>query len=268
MNELLNLIVEHGYTIIFLWVALDQAGLPLPAVPLMLAAGVLIGMGDLSLLAVLLTVLLASVPIDLFWYWLGRLRGARVLHLLCILSLEPDYCVRNTEDVFRRLGPVSLIVGKFVPGLQTLAPPMSGLTGVSLSLFLLLDAVGTLLWASTFIGLGFFFQAELEMIVRSFSELGSVAVGILIATVLAYFGWKYYHRQKFVKSLRMRKITPEELHTRLEAGEDIHIIDLRHDYDLKALPKMLPNAVRVPMEAIERHKHRIPLDDDIVLCCN
>ncbi|MBT3565812.1 MAG: sulfurtransferase, partial [Gammaproteobacteria bacterium] len=88
MTELLNFLIEHGYAVIFAWVALDQAGLPLPAVPLMLAAGVLVGMGQMSLLLVLLTVLLASVPIDLFWFWLGRLRGARVLHLLCILSLE------------------------------------------------------------------------------------------------------------------------------------------------------------------------------------
>ena len=131
MTELLNFLIEHGYAVIFAWVALDQAGLPLPAVPLLLAAGVLVGMGQMSLLLVLLTVLLASVPIDLFWFWLGRLRGSRVLHLLCILSLEPDYCVRNTENTFRRLGPFALVVGKFVPGLQTLAPPMLSLIHIS-----------------------------------------------------------------------------------------------------------------------------------------
>ena len=75
MNELLTFLIEHGYSVIFIWVALDQAGLPLPAVPLLLAAGVLIGLGELSVVPVLLTVLLASVPIDLFWFWLGRLRG-------------------------------------------------------------------------------------------------------------------------------------------------------------------------------------------------
>ncbi len=268
MNELLTFVVEHGYSLIFIWVALDQAGLPLPAVPLMLAAGVLVGMGELNLVLVLATVLLASVPIDLFWYWLGRLRGARVLHLLCILSLEPDYCVRNTENVFRRLGPISLVVGKFVPGLQTLAPPMSGLTGVSIYVFLLLDTLGTLLWAGLFIALGLLFHTEIESVVKAFSELGSLAGVILAATVVAYFSWKFYHRQRFLRMLRMRKIPPQELYERISRGEDIHIIDLRHDYDVKAQPHLLPNAVRVPMEAIERHKHRIPPDDDIVLCCN
>ncbi len=268
MTELLNFLVEHGYTVIFIWVALDQAGLPLPAVPLLLAAGVLVGMGDMSLVLVLLTVLLASVPIDLFWFWLGRLRGARVLHLLCILSLEPDYCVRNTEDVFRRLGPMSLVIGKFVPGLQTLAPPMSGLTGVSIFTFLFLNTLGALLWAAIFVSLGMFFHTEIEEVVRAAADLGFVAGAMLAVVVIGWFGYKIYTRQKFLRSLRMRKLTPEDVYERIKQGDDIHILDLRHDYDVRALPHLLPNALRVPMEAIERHKGRIPPDSDIILCCN
>ena len=268
MTELLNFLIEHGYAVIFAWVALDQAGLPLPAVPLMLAAGVLVGMGQMSLLLVLLTVLLASVPIDLFWFWLGRLRGARVLHLLCILSLEPDYCVRNTENTFRRLGPFALVVGKFVPGLQTLAPPMSGLTGVSISLFLLLDSLGAILWSGLFVSLGFFFHAEIELVVSAAAELGFVTGTLVAAIVFSYFALKIYHRRKFVKSLSMRKLTPDEVYQRIKNEEDIHIIDLRHDYDVEALPHLLPDALRVPMEAIEQHKNSIPRDSDIILCCN
>ena len=101
---------------ILAWVALDQAGLPLPAMPLLLAAGALAGMGDLAVPGILLACVLASVPIDFFWYTLGRLRGAKVLNLLCSISLEPDYCVRNTEQIFTRLGLTSLLVAKFVPG--------------------------------------------------------------------------------------------------------------------------------------------------------
>ena len=157
MAEFLAFLIEHGYFVIFVWVSLDQAGLPLPAIPVLLTAGVLVGMGEMALVPVILLTILASVPIDLFWFWLGRLRGARVLQLLCMLSLEPDYCVRNTESVFKRLGPVSLVVGKFVPGLQTLAPPMSGLTGISILTFLFMDILGALLWAGIFVGLGMYF---------------------------------------------------------------------------------------------------------------
>jgi len=268
MTELLNFLIEHGYVVIFAWVALDQAGLPLPAVPLLLAAGVLIGMGEMSLLLVLLTVLLASVPIDLFWFWLGRLRGSRVLHLLCILSLEPDYCVRNTENTFRRLGPFALVIGKFVPGLQTLAPPMSGLTGVNIYVFLFLDSLGAALWAGLFVSLGLFFHTEIEFVIKAAAELGLIAGALVAAVVIAYFGAKVHTRRKFLKSLSMRKLTPEEVYQRIQEDNDVHIIDLRHDYDVDALPHLLPNALRVPMEAIEQHKNRIPRDSDIVLCCN
>lgn len=268
MGEFLPFLIEHGYAVIFLWVFLDQAGLPLPAVPVLLAAGVLIGMGEMILPVVIFLTILASVPVDLFWFWLGRLRGARVLQLLCMLSLEPDYCVRNTERVFKRLGPLSLVVGKFVPGLQTLAPPMSGLTGVSYITFLFMDVLGSLLWALVFVGLGSYFHAEVEGIFQAAAEFGVIAGLGVAAAVLAYFVYKVVVRRRFLRSLRMRKLSPHEVFARLEENDNLHIIDLRHDYDLKALPHMLPNALRVPMEEIEEHAEKIPNDGDILLCCN
>ena len=268
MAEFLPFLIEHGYFVIFVWVSLDQAGLPLPAIPVLLTAGVLVGMGEMALVPVILLTILASVPIDLFWFWLGRLRGARVLQLLCMLSLEPDHCVRNTESVFKRLGPVSLVVGKFVPGLQTLAPPMSGLTGISILTFLFMDILGALLWAGIFVGLGMYFHTEVESIIGAAAEFGLVAGLCLASVIAAYFGYKVVVRQRFLRSLRMRKLAPQDVYTRLEQHDDLHIIDLRHDFDMKALPHILPNAMRVPMEAIEEHADKIPKDRDILLCCN
>lgn len=268
MIDFLAFLVAHGYVVIFVWVALDQAGLPLPALPLLLAAGALAGAGELSLPAILLVCAAASVPIDLFWFWLGRLRGVRVLHLLCILSLEPDYCVRDTEDLFKRLGPVSVLVAKFIPGLQTLAPPMSGLTGMGMFRFFLLDLVGTLVWAATFVLLGYFFASELEQIAQSAVEAGLVAGLIIAAIVLAYFTYKIITQQRFLRSLRMRRLTPDEVFQRIQSGDNFHIMDLRHGYDFDALPHLIPGAVRVPMESIDRHNKRIPKDSDIVLYCS
>ena len=268
MAELFEFLVNYGYIVVFLWVLLDQAGLPLPALPLLFAAGALAGTGDLNVWLLLATCVVASVPIDMFWYWLGRVRGMRVLHLLCILSLEPDYCVRTTENTFQRLGPFSVLVAKFVPGLQTLAPPMSGLTGMNVWLFLVLNTIGTLVWAGLVLSLGVLFHGQVEAIAAYALEFGQIAGAMFAAIVVAYFGWKLYVRQQFVRSLRMSRIEPEDLHNRLKQGEALHVIDLRHDYDFAALPELIPGAIRVPMEAIERHKNRIPLDSDIVLCCS
>jgi membrane protein DedA with SNARE-associated domain len=268
MTEVLQFLVEHGYLVIFVWVALDQAGLPLPTLPLLLAAGALAGMGQLNLAAIILVCVLATVPIDMFWFWLGRLRGVRVLHLLCILSLEPDYCVRDTEALFKKLGPMSVIFAKFVPGLQTLAPPMSGLTGMNIVKFFLLDLIGTLLWAVTFLAVGFFFHTQLEVIAQKIADAGLIAGLGITALIAGYFAYKIVTQQRFLRSLRMRRLSPEDVHQRLARGDDFHIIDLRHNYDYTALPHLLPGALRVPMESIDRHNTLIPKGSDIVLYCS
>ncbi len=268
MAEVLQFLIDYGYIVLFLWVALDQAALPIPSVPLLVAAGALAGLGELSLTMVFIITLLATIPVNQFWYWLGRLRGARVLHLMCILSIEPDYCVRNTEDLFRRLGPLAVVAAKFIPGLQLLAPPMSGLTGMPRATFFWLNFIGTLLWAATFILLGYFFHAALEEVVRQISEAGAAAGIVIGALVFLYFGAKLVKRQLFVRSLHMRRVEPTDVFSRLEQGDDIHILDLRHDYDLQAIPHLLPSASRLPMESVAEFEAAIPRDKDIILTCS
>ncbi|MFT7090222.1 MAG: membrane protein DedA with SNARE-associated domain [Candidatus Azotimanducaceae bacterium] len=268
MTELLQFLIEYGYLVLLIWVALDQAALPIPSIPLLIGAGALAGMGQLSLPIVIGVTLLASIPINMFWFWLGRLRGARVLHLLCILSLEPDYCVRNTEDLFRRLGAFSVVIAKFIPGLQLLAPPMSGLTGMSLSRFFWLNALGTVLWAGTFILLGYFTHEILEQVILGVSEAGAIAGGLISALLAMYIVIKMIKRQLFVRSLDMRRLTPEAVYQRLEKGVSTHVLDLRHDYDLRAIPHLLPGASRLAMADIATNDPFIPRDKDIVLVCS
>ena len=268
MAEVLQFLIDYGYVVLFLWVLLDQAALPIPSIPMLVGAGALAGLGELSLAVVFAVTMLACLPINHFWFWLGRLRGARVLHLLCIISIEPDYCVRNTEDLFRKLGPFSVVVAKFVPGLQLLAPPMSGLTGMSRSRFFWLNLVGSVAWAGTFILLGFFFHSVLEDLVIAIGEAGTIA-GVAIGSLVGlYFAVKLVKRHLFVRSLQMRKLNPEELFSRIQNGDDLHILDLRHEYDLRAIPHLLPNASRLPMESVSEYDDSIPRDKDIILCCN
>ncbi len=268
MTEFIEFLISHGYQVIFFWVLLDQAGLPLPAVPLLLAAGALIGAGQLSLVTVLVVTFLAAVPIDFFWYELGKRRGGKVLNLLCTISLEPDFCVRNTEATFDKLGPLALVVAKFVPGLQTLAPPMSGLTGMSVTRFLILDTVGTLAWAGTFVGLGILFSNQLEAVASQMAQIGFLAGVSLVAIVLGYFAYKFVQRARFLKTLEMRRLAPKDVFEMMQSNKDLHVIDLRHRHDVNELPEKIPSAVSVPMEAMERQAHRIPRDSDIILYCS
>jgi membrane protein DedA with SNARE-associated domain len=268
MSELTQFLIEHGYTVIFIWVALDQAGLPLPAIPLLLAAGALAGMGELSFPLIILSCVVASAPIDYFWFWLGRTHGGKVLNLLCSISLEPDYCVRDTESLFFKLGNLSLVISKFVPGLQTLAPPMAGIIGTQPLMFLVLDIIGCLIWALVFCGIGYWFHTEMLMLAERFSELGILAALVLVLALVAFFGYKLIRRMIFVRSLRTRRLEPEDVNEMLKSGDDIHILDLRHNHDFEQRPQMVPTATRVPMESIERHADHIPKDSNIVLYCN
>src|SRR5258707_1192600 len=117
-----------SYLAIFLLVLIEQLGVPIPSMPVLVGAGALAGSGRLSLPQVIVLVIVAALAADLVWYELGRRRGHRVLKFLCRISLEPDSCVRNTQDMFARRGAWSLVFAKFVPGLSTLAPPLAGVT--------------------------------------------------------------------------------------------------------------------------------------------
>ena len=136
MNETTQFLINHGPPVVFVAVFLEQMGLPLPVIPLLLAAGALSATGKFSPLLGLGITVLACLIADTFWFYLGRYRGHRVLGLLCRISLEPDSCVRRTQNVFTRYGLRGLVVAKFVPGLNTVAPPLAGMAGVQVSRFL------------------------------------------------------------------------------------------------------------------------------------
>ncbi len=126
MSGIVEFLVRHGYLLLFAWVLAEQLGLPLPSAPLLLAAGALAGTGRMNL-AIVLTLPIVAVGIcDAFWYELGRRRGVRVLQWLCRISLEPDSCVRRTQIRFERNGPWALVVAKFIPGFNAMAPPLAG----------------------------------------------------------------------------------------------------------------------------------------------
>src|SRR5947209_18390432 len=123
MDGAIDVLVRYGYVVVFGWVFAEQIGLPIPAAPVLLAAGALAGTGRLSLALVLALAALASLGSDIIWYWIGRTGGGRVLGWLCRISLEPDSCVRRTQNAFSVHGARPPPVAEVVPGLRPPAPP-------------------------------------------------------------------------------------------------------------------------------------------------
>src|SRR6267142_285330 len=176
MNETLDFLVRHGTAVLFAAVFIEQLGLPLPATPWLLAAGALIGTGKMNGAVALAAAVIGSLVADLIWFYLGRHYGNRVLNLLCRISLEPDSCVRRTQDVFTRYGMRGVVVAKFIPGLSTLAPPLAGSSGVGAPRFFFFDGLGSLLYAGCFILVGALFSHQLEQVIAALASLGGSAV--------------------------------------------------------------------------------------------
>ncbi len=267
MNEILPFLISHGYAVLFLAVLAEQLGLPLPATPFIVAAGALAHTGQMSFAVAILLATVASVLADLSWYQIGRLRGVKVLRLLCRISLEPDYCVRRTENFFSRHGTKTLLIAKFVPGISAVAPPVAGINHLPLARFLIYDGTGAVLWIGSFMLLGYLFSNQLEQVLDYIARFGSLAVIVLIALVFAWIGWKYFQRRRFLHSLRIARIMPLQLKAMMDRGNEVFVVDLRHAIDLEDEPRTIPGALRLVAEEFEERADELPRDRELVLFC-
>mgnify|MGYP005844212139 FL=1 len=210
MSDPLQFLIEHGYSLVFVFVLTDQAGLPVPSLPMLLAAGALVGAGHLNLLVVLGLSAAAAFLSDTLWYELGRYRGGQVLGLLCRLSLEPDVCVRHTEESFRRHGWRSLLVAKFVPWLNVVTSSMAGMVGMSRLRFMLWNWLGAVLWAGTLIGLGLIFRDEVGWVLSLLALPGKWLLPGVFTLLGVFLVAKYLRRRRVMRRLRLARITTDE----------------------------------------------------------
>lgn len=221
------LLQQYGLLILFANVLLEQVGLPIPAFPILIVSGALAANGQMVWAECLIVSLLACMLSDYIWFTAGRHYGKKILNLLCRISISPDYCVSQTEDTFNRWGAKSLIVSKFIPGFSTIAPPLAGAMGTRRRTFMLYSISGGMLWVTTGLTLGAVFHNSIDRIMDVLSTMGMTAliiVGSLLGLVIAI---KYYERRRFYKTLRMARITVDELTEMMERGSDPVIVDAR-----------------------------------------
>jgi membrane protein DedA with SNARE-associated domain/rhodanese-related sulfurtransferase len=264
--------VHYAYLLIFLWVLVEQIGIPIPSIPVLLTAGTLSATHRVSWVGITLAMLLACIISDSIWFALGRRYGNSVLKLLCRLSFEASTCVSKTEGYFTRRGSVTLLFAKFIPGLSTVAAPIAGQTGMSYPRFLAWDLAGSLIWGETFILAGRFFGDLAKKSVPFFQWLGHFAIYIFAVMVLGFVAHRIWKQRKFLQQVRELRLEPAELKEMLDESEKLgtpppFIVDLRHPLDYLPDPRVLPGALRIGPNELRQHSEIIPRDRDVILYC-
>jgi membrane protein DedA with SNARE-associated domain/rhodanese-related sulfurtransferase len=267
MQETLEFLLRHIELVVFLTVLAEQVGFPIPAIPVLLAAGAVAGDSQASLFVLTLVSVLGCLFGDMLWFELGRHRGRQTLTLLCRIALEPDACVRRTENFFLIHGIRALILAKFVPGLSTLAPALAGLFKISLGRFLIFNSAGALLWSFCFLLLGYVFSDQIGSVAELAVQFGKTATAIIAVGVAAYVLYKYVHRQRILRELRVARISAAELKQLMDDGHQSVVLDLRGTLDHLADPYTIPGALRISAEELEARHGDIPRDRDVILFC-
>ena len=261
------LLLRHGYAFLFTYILGVSAGLPIPGDPLLLVMGAMVGDGRYSLWISMLIASAAALIGDYFWYELGRLRGRRVLRVLCKLSLEPDTCVRKTEGGFAKRGARTLLFAKFIPGMSLVSMPLAGVIRMPRWHFLVADAAGGALWIGAYLIAGRIFHHEVDSVIARLGLYGRWSGLVALALLAVYLVFKYVQRQRFRRELRINRINPQAAMQLIESGHPVTIVDLRHPSEIENEGVKIAGAVILRPEDLRSRSHEIPPQHEVILYC-
>lgn len=266
-HHIIELIAQYGLLLVFVNVLVEQAGVPVPAVPTMIVAGALASMERLPLAGVVAVALLGCLLADYAWYVAGRHFGGGVMRTLCRISLSPDSCVKQSELRFQRWRGGVLLVAKFVPGLSTVAPPLVGAMGLRTASFVLFDGLGSLMWVSVAVSLGFIFASQIDAVLVALANAGSVALMLIGSLLVLYIVVKWWQRHRLLRALRMARITVQELNDAVAAGRNPAIVDVRSQAARLIDSRIIPGALLADVNSVDRIVDAVPLDAELVIYC-
>jgi membrane protein DedA with SNARE-associated domain/rhodanese-related sulfurtransferase len=261
--QVFYLLEHYCVPIVFVAVLIDQLGVPIPAVPVLIVAGSLAANGRVSAAALFIAAVVATLIADAVWFLIGRTYGMRVLKTLCRISLEPDSCVSQTQDRFERWGVNSIVIAKFIPGLATIAPPLAGALRVSWLRFRGLSLIASSLWTAVGLGAGLVFKGPIAELER----IGGMAAAGLGVALIIYIAYKWRERRRFLASLRMARISVDDLYALLTAKQDPLILDVRTHTARSLEPRWIPSAIHAPVEELEHWLKDYSREREIIVYC-
>lgn len=265
MDHLPHLIEHYGLALVFLNVLIEQLGAPLPSYPTLIVTGALLERGGYSMPLLLFVAVVAALIADFAWYQAGKRYGRKVMATLCRISLSPDSCVRQTESIYLRWGARSLLVAKFIPGFASIASALAGALGTRRLSFIFFDGLGAALWAGSAIYLGTLFSTTIDDLLNVLENLGKWGLALIALALLAFVAKKWWQRDRFLKSIRMARISVDELHQLLQEGKAPVIVDARSS--LSQNEGRIPGAVNMSIEDTTLPGSTTPLDGEVIVYC-
>ena len=241
---------QNVYWILWLNTLLHELGVPLPMTPTALVAGARAVTTTVDPLLLILVIVVAMTIGNAVWFAAGRRYGSAVLKLLCRMSISPDTCVARTEGTFGRWGWSALVIGRFLPGVTLVAPPLAGALGMAWSKFLVLTIAGSALFGLVVVGAGMLLYAQIDALIGLLTSFGWEAVGIVAALLALYIAWRWW-RRRIALALNIPRIDVQELRALIKAGEPVELIDVRGRNANQIDERQIPGAKIVHLDEIE-----------------
>lgn len=267
MNDLLSTMARHGYALTFVLLLAEAGGLPFPAAIALVAAGAAVASHTLLFSGVLLAAMTGLMLGDIAQFWLGRYTGWALLGFLCRLSMNPETCMLRSAESFYKRGKITLVIAKFIPGINTMAAPLAGSMKMRFGQFLRLDLAGAMLYSLAYLGLGFLSRDFLAATLKSIHEAGRVMEAIVVVTLLVYAIYRIAHGMKYRRYRVVPRIQVAELGARMAAGDPVLIVDVRsHGYYDQGAERIF-GSIRIEPNNLDEEMKNLPKDKDIYLYC-
>jgi membrane protein DedA with SNARE-associated domain len=267
--NLVSLMARHGYALTFALLLAEALGLPFPAAIALVAAGAAVASQALWGPYVLLAATTALLLGDTVQFWLGRYMGWALLGFLCRVSINPETCILRSAESFYKRGKVTLIIAKFIPGVNTMAAPLAGSMKMHYWQFLRLDFLGALTYALTYLLLGYLSRDFLAAVLRGFHAAGQAMEAVVVTALVGYAVYRIvqYRRHKMYRIVPRVQVT--ELAARL-ASEDasrVQIVDVRSHGYYDSGADRIRNSIRIEPNNLEQELKNLSKDKDIYLYC-
>jgi membrane protein DedA with SNARE-associated domain len=268
MPDIVRVIVEYGYQSLFLALFLEAVGLPVPAAVALLAAGAACSAGGMRMAVAFPVAMLGMLTGDTVLYTAGRYMGWGLLSFLCGLSLNPEACIFRSAKWFYERGRATLLIAKFIPGINTMAPPLAGSMNMRPAEFYRFDVAGVAIYVLAYGAAGYLFHGILRAIVGSLQAFSTAAEWLLLIAIVAYIaqrGW-IYARQR--SSRHVRRVKVSEVAARQDKDSTAIIIaDVRSHGYYDAGEQRVRGSIRLEPNNLDVAIATLPKGAEIYLYC-